>query len=256
MFWPLWARVRQAALMAACPDATLIAHPRAARHAIDPSKLVASASAVYGEEQFRELYGVIDPIPEKRVRTMDDGEQLEFAGTPLHFTHTRGHANHHFVIYDPDEKAIFTGDAFGLCYPDLCRDGLFALPSTSPTDFDGPLARDAVQVILETGAETAYPTHFGPVREMEEMARQVTAHLERSEALMLEAKASDLPDDQLEGWIRPRLDAHFAAALGDTDTARDPQTWKRLEMDLALNAQGLAFVAAKKRRKEAEASSS
>jgi glyoxylase-like metal-dependent hydrolase (beta-lactamase superfamily II) len=31
------------ALMEACPNATLLAHPRAARHLIDPTRLVASA---------------------------------------------------------------------------------------------------------------------------------------------------------------------------------------------------------------------
>ncbi|MBY0370332.1 MBL fold metallo-hydrolase, partial [bacterium] len=46
-----------AALAAACPQARVLAHPRAARHLKDPSKLVASAKAVYGEERFSELYG-------------------------------------------------------------------------------------------------------------------------------------------------------------------------------------------------------
>ena len=43
------------ALLAACPRATLLAHPRAARHLIDPSKLVQSATGVYGEERFAKL---------------------------------------------------------------------------------------------------------------------------------------------------------------------------------------------------------
>jgi len=45
----------------ACRNATVVAHPRAVPHMIDPSKLVASASAVYGEAQFKRLYGTIDP---------------------------------------------------------------------------------------------------------------------------------------------------------------------------------------------------
>ncbi|NJK88090.1 MAG: MBL fold metallo-hydrolase [Myxococcales bacterium] len=133
------------ALMKACSNATLVAHPRAARHVIDPSKLIASAQQVYGEARFRELYGEIEPIAEERVQSVEDGSSVDFAGRKLLFLHTRGHANHHFVVVDEASSAIFTGDAFGLCYPDISERGLFAFPSTSPTDFDAPLARDAVR---------------------------------------------------------------------------------------------------------------
>jgi glyoxylase-like metal-dependent hydrolase (beta-lactamase superfamily II) len=242
------------ALMKACPNATLIAHPRAAKHAIDPSKLIASASEVYGKERFEELYGVIEPIAKERVRTMEDGETLRFADRTLRFLHTRGHANHHFVILVEEDGVIFTGDAFGLCYPDLCDEGLFAFPSTSPTDFDGPLAREAVKRIVDTGAHTAYLTHFGPVTDLEGASEQLIEHLNASEQLMEEAFASDLPDDALEDFIEPKLRAHFEQALAGRAAAERPETWERLNMDLELNAQGLAFVAAKKRRKASSAS--
>ena len=47
--------------------ATLIIHPRGARHMIDPSKLIAGTIGVYGEEQFERLYGRIEPIAEDRI---------------------------------------------------------------------------------------------------------------------------------------------------------------------------------------------
>lgn len=242
------------ALMKACPSATLIAHPRAAPHAIDPSKLVGSAEKVYGEARFKELYGVIEPIPAERVRTMEDGDTLDFAGRTLHFLHTRGHANHHFVVHDPVEQAVFTGDAFGLAYPDLQHGGVFAFPSTSPTDFDGPLARAAVDRILGTGAKTAYLTHFGPLTALDTAAEQLKRTLTVSENLMLEAYRSDLPDDALEDAIAPELRAHFETRLDEAGVPKEPAAYERLEMDLRLNAQGLAFVANKKRRKDREAS--
>ena len=241
------------ALMQACPNATLVAHPRAARHAIDPSKLIASASQVYGEAKFEELYGKIEPISEARVKTMDDEETLDFNGRTLKFLHTRGHANHHFVIVDEAESSVFTGDAFGLCYPDLCPDGLFVFPSTSPTDFDGELARQAVRRIVDTGMSTAYPTHFGPVTQMNEARDQMIEWLDFSEALMEEARDSDQPDDALTGYIEPKLRKRFEEKLAGTSVGRDPATWDRLAMDIDLNAQGLAFVATKQRKKAREA---
>jgi glyoxylase-like metal-dependent hydrolase (beta-lactamase superfamily II) len=50
------------ALMRALPAAKLVAHPRGARHLIDPAKLIAGAEAVYGGEAVRRMYGEIVPV--------------------------------------------------------------------------------------------------------------------------------------------------------------------------------------------------
>ncbi len=242
------------ALAAACPGATVIAHPRAARHIIDPEKLVASATAVYGETEFRRLYGRIEPVPEERVRTMDDEETLSFGGGELTFLHTRGHANHHFCIADSGTRSIFTGDAFGLVYPALQTQGTFAYPSTSPTDFDGPLAREAVRRLRDYGAERLYPTHFGEVTDIGTAAGQLIRHLEFAEQLMHEAVESDLSDEALTGYAYGRLRDYMKGLLdGFGSLGEDPATWRLLEMDLDLNAQGIAFAANKQRRKAREA---
>ncbi|MBK6532427.1 MAG: MBL fold metallo-hydrolase [Deltaproteobacteria bacterium] len=66
------------ALMEALPNATLLAHPRAARHLIDPSRIIAGATAVYGAEQFAALYGTIRGIDASRVRSLEDGAEVPF----------------------------------------------------------------------------------------------------------------------------------------------------------------------------------
>jgi len=242
------------ALAQACPAATVLAHPRAAQHIVDPGKLVASASAVYGEAEFARLYGKIEPVPAARVREMADGETLAFGSRELTFLHTRGHANHHFCVADSATNSIFTGDAFGLHYPALQSDGPFAIPSTSPTDFDGPLAREAVQRIVDLQPATVYPTHFGAVTAIGETAGQLDRHLHFAEQAMLDAEASDLPDDALYDSILPRLRDYFAGLLdGRGALGNRAETWQLLEMDLDLNAQGLAFAAARRRRKVREA---
>lgn len=241
------------ALMRACPQATLVAHPRAAPHVVDPTKLVRSAEAVYGAERFRELYGVIDSIPASRVKIMEDGETLELGGRTLRFLHTRGHANHHFVVHDPVDETVFTGDAFGIAYPDLAEPEVFAFPSTSPTDFDGPLARAAVDRILATGARTAYLTHFGPVADLAKVGHQLKSTLQVSEDLMMEAYASDAPDEALEDRIRPALESHFGERMArhGLRPAEDQRVY--LSLDIELNAQGLAYAAQRKRRQDRDA---
>ena len=67
-------------LMQQLPNATLVAHPRAAPHLIDPEKLIAGATAVYGEEEMQRSYGTLQPMPEARVRVVEDGYALLEAG--------------------------------------------------------------------------------------------------------------------------------------------------------------------------------
>lgn len=238
-----------AKLMAACPNATLLAHPRAARHAIDPTKLVKSARTVYGDDVFDELYGDIQPIAAERVRALEDDETATFAGRTLRFLHTRGHANHHFCVLDAEEGTIYTGDAYGLVYPDLQGAGLFAFPSTSPTDFDAAAAHEAVDRIAESGATTAYPTHYGAVTDIAGVASQLHRWLDRSGDLVDELFASDHPDEALDDIARERVRGWFVDAVAERGLPDAPQTWALLEGDVELNAQGLAFAVKKKRFK-------
>lgn len=237
-----------ASLMQACPNATLLAHPNAAKHAIDPSKLVRSAKGVYGEERFAEMYGTIDPIPESRVRIMADDETLDWSGRELRFLHTRGHANHHFCIHDPASGGVFTGDSFGLVYPVLQTHGLFAIPSTSPTDFDAAAAKASLDRIVATGASTAYLTHFGGVTDLEGVARQLHAQLDRYGAIVDEAFSSDRDDAGVEAFCREQVTALFDDLLG-THGLESPMTRKILATDIDLNGQGVAFAVKKKRFK-------
>ena len=237
-------------LAQACPNATVLAHPRAAPHIVDPSRLVASATSVYGAEEFERLYGTIEPVAEERVRTVEDEGTVALGNRTLRFLHTRGHANHHFCIHDESSNALFTGDAFGLVYPALQGYGTFAFPSTSPTDFEPELAREAVNRLVALRPAAMYPTHFGAVTDYDTAAEQLVRHLDFAERLRDEAEHGDLPDEALEGWLRGRLRDYFAGLLDSLGPlATDLATWELLELDIDLNAQGIAFAANKRRRK-------
>lgn len=236
------------ALMKACPNATLLCHPRAHKHLVDPSKLIASSEQVYGEERFAELYGTIEPIDADRLRIMDDDEALEWGDRTLTFLHTRGHANHHFCIHDTESKGIFTGDSFGIVYPDLQDEGLFAFPTCTPTDFDAAAARQSVERIVGTGAKRAFLTHFGEVGDLDGVATQLVPQLDVFGSIVDEAYAAALDGDELDAFCDGRVRAHFDGLLQmhglEGDGARE-----LLELDTALNAQGLAFAVRKRRFK-------
>jgi glyoxylase-like metal-dependent hydrolase (beta-lactamase superfamily II) len=236
------------AMMKACPQATLLAHPRAARHLIDPAKLVASATGVYGAARFHDLYGVIEPIPAERVRALDDGATVTLGDATLRFLHTRGHAKHHFVVHDPALSTVFTGDTLGLVYPRLQRAGLFALISSSPTDFEPAEARASLARSVALDTETAHLTHFGPARNVAAVAAQLGAWVDRSESWLQEAVKSDAPMADVQARIREATRAAIAEQAAKVGLTLSDADWAFLGVDIDLNAQGIAFVAERMRQ--------
>ncbi len=58
----------------------------------------------------------------------DDGFSFSLDGRKLICLDTPGHARHHFTVWDEQSKGLFTGDTFGISYPELTTDkGCFAL---------------------------------------------------------------------------------------------------------------------------------
>ncbi|MEE8289280.1 MAG: MBL fold metallo-hydrolase, partial [Nitrosomonadaceae bacterium] len=72
------------------PNAKLVVHPRGARHMFDPTKLIESAIAVYGEAEFRRMYGKIRPVEASRIIEASDRFSVELSGRSLLFLDTPG----------------------------------------------------------------------------------------------------------------------------------------------------------------------
>ena len=237
-------------LMAACPNATLLAHPKAAPHAIDPSRIIAGATQVYGEEAFAELYGTIEPVPSERVRIMTDGQTLDFGTRRLTFMHTRGHANHHFCVHDDRSNGVFTGDSFGVIYPHMQGNGTLALASTSPTDFDALAAHASIDRIVATGAERVYPTHFGEHTDLKNAAWQMHAQLDAYGEVVQHALQEGIEGDALDTYCATRAQEIIEAQLAALN--HGPQEARKgiVATDVDLNGQGLAFAVRKVRFKQ------
>ncbi len=237
-------------LLSHCPNATVVAHPRAAPHVIDPARLVQSARSVYGDAEFQKLYGDIKPVPESRVYVPADGEVMPVGDTELKFIYTRGHANHHFVIHDRKTNSVFTGDSFGIAYPMLQRGSRpFLFASTSPTDFDAAEARISYDKIIATGATQAYPTHFGVWSDMRAGHAMLSEHMAQIEQIFGALKNGKTGGKEPYAFARAAIEAWFASELTARGITLTEPERQMLEMDIDLNAQGLAFAAARARKK-------
>jgi glyoxylase-like metal-dependent hydrolase (beta-lactamase superfamily II) len=236
------------ALLSHCPNAIVLAHPKAAPHLINPSRLVESAKMVYGADTFQKLYGEIVPIPSDKVRIMQDWEKIQFGSRFLQFIYTRGHANHHFVIYDSGSNGIFTGDSFGIGYPILQTGNRpFLFPSTTPTDFDAKEAKLSVEKIVNTGADKAYLTHFGEWHYLKEGAKQLLEGLSEMESIFLKAKDPNFPIEEIDEYVLHSVQNYFRREVENRKLGKDALEF--LEMDAKINAMGIAFASKRARKK-------
>lgn len=223
-------------LMQALPKATLLVHPRGARHMVDPQALYQGALAVYGQAAMDREYGQLVPVPADRVRSPQDGETLHLAGRPLHFIDTPGHARHHHCIWDARSAGWFTGDTFGLSYRETdSAQGAWVLPTSSPVQFDpGPL-RKSVERLLAMQPQQMYLTHFGAVGDVQRLADllllQVDAMVALAEGLRGAPDRHAALKAGLADQVRQQLRQHGVA---DLDAAL-----ASLALDIELNAQGL-----------------
>ncbi|WP_290536565.1 MBL fold metallo-hydrolase [Alcanivorax sp.] len=228
-------------LMEALPEATLLIHPRGARHMIDPAKLKAGAMAVYGEKAFADIYGDVIPVPESRVRTMDDGDQAVVGGRTLQFIDTPGHARHHFCVHDPVSRGLFTGDTFGLSYPALTTpNGPFICPTTTPVQFDPPALKASIRKLLALAPQRIYLTHYGMVENPQPLGERLLTMVDDYVALA-ENVAPTSDTEALEKVLMTAMGEYlFRCAREHGCEMSDEQLQAVLGLDIQLNSQGLA----------------
>jgi glyoxylase-like metal-dependent hydrolase (beta-lactamase superfamily II) len=224
-------------MMRLLPHAKLVVHPRGARHMIDPSKLWAGASAVYGEETMRRHYGSLVPVGAGRVVEAPDGFTLELAGRPLFFLDTPGHARHHFCVWDEASRSMFSGDTFGLAYRELASErGSFIMPTTTPVQFEPEALEGSIDRLVGYGPEAMLLTHYSRVTEIERLAAELKRQVRALAALGRDAPAGPARSEYLRRGVREQV-------LGWVSDHGTALSWAEVEalldVDIELNAKGL-----------------
>ena len=225
-------------LMQSLPTAQVLVHPRGQRHMIDPSALWQGALAVYGEAEMLRSYGQLRPVAAERVLASHDEQTIYLGTRPLRLIDTPGHARHHHCIWDAQTRGWFTGDTFGLSYREFDNDthGAWALPTSTPVQFDPPALKASIQRMLAAEPQAMYLTHYGRMMDVQRLADLLLAQIDEMAALGEGLRAAPDRHGQLkaglwQGYAR-RLAAH-ACPLPLS------QQHDLLAMDIELNAQGL-----------------
>lgn len=148
------------ALLRRWPAVPVYVHERGAPHIVDPRRLVASATQLYGEEGMRRLWGEVIPVPEANLHILRGGERLLDGGYRV--AYTPGHASHHVsYLHEPSGRA-FVGDVAGVTVPPSS----FVMAPTPPPDVDIAAWERSLDTLAEWQPESLGLTHFGLIEDV------------------------------------------------------------------------------------------
>lgn len=139
------------------PDVSVYVHERGALHLIDPTRLLDSATQLYGDAIDR-LWGKFLAVPAANVRALKGGEAIDAGGRRLEVAYTPGHASHHVCYFDRSCGVAFAGDAAGI----RRGTGRYVMPPTPPPDIDLEQWHASLDRLLAWSPDTLFITHFGP----------------------------------------------------------------------------------------------
>lgn len=186
-------------IVRAHPHLRVLVHEVGAPHLNDPSRLLASATRLYGDQMER-LWGEVAPVPRRNIDVLSGGERLSVAGRTFEVAYTPGHASHHVSYFDRASGVAFVGDTAGMSI-----DGGYVLPPTPPPDIDLAAWRRSVALFEEWSPGTLFLTHFGPVMHVRTHLQTLLDHLATTTALVKETLQEQGSDEERMTRFAERL---------------------------------------------------
>ena len=150
------------ALLARYPQMTLYLHERGVPHLVDPSKLINSATRIYGE-QMDVLWGEFLAVPAERIVSLNGGEPLHIGDQHFTVIAAPGHAIHHLIYIHAATRVAFVGDMAGIRMPGY----RYVRPATPPPDIDLEAWDETLQTLRHHHPAAMCLTHYGAVFDSE-----------------------------------------------------------------------------------------
>ncbi|HTW02822.1 MAG TPA: MBL fold metallo-hydrolase [Streptosporangiaceae bacterium] len=208
------------------PAAQVVVHEFGARHLADPSRLMASARMVYGDE-LDQLFGTLAPTPAERITAVGLTGRIDLGGgRRLDSHHTPGHARHHVGLVDSASGDLYVGDAAGVYIPDTGD----LRPATPPPDFDLATALASLRTFAALAPARLLFSHYGPVAAVQETldraAEEINVWVDetrraRGQGLDLDHAAAMVAERTRERYavLRDGADPELAATIDRTSSA-------------------------------------
>lgn len=170
--------------------AEVYVHPVGAPHMLNPERLLASATRIYGD-RMDSLWGEFLAVPEEKLHVATDGELLVFGNLEFLPISTPGHAEHHHAYIFED--ICFTGDVGGVRIPGY---QYLRVPMVPP-ELHLERWRQSIQRLRTHKFSRIAPTHFGIYDDPDWQLREVEKGLYDAEGWIDKMMAED-PEPPIE----------------------------------------------------------
>lgn len=206
------------------PHIKVYVHQAGAPHLVDPSKLLSSATRLYGVDMDR-LWGEVLPVPAASLVSLRGGERIEAGGRMLEAEYTPGHASHHVSYLSADTGVAFVGDTAGIRLAP--RD--YVLPPTPPPDIDLEAWESSLDLFERWQPSTLFLTHFGPSGPVRPHLAQLREHLTLMAQLVKQSLDREGDDLERERWAVEQIRVELRRRLGASE-AEVYETAARLDL--------------------------
>jgi glyoxylase-like metal-dependent hydrolase (beta-lactamase superfamily II) len=217
-----------AAGMLAKMGATICVHPAGAPHMMNPEKLIASASRIYGDKM-DSLWGEFLSVPEDNIRLVGHNDELTIHGLKFKALHSPGHAEHH-VCYQ-FEDICFTGDVGGVRIPGYH----YLRVPMPPPELNFEKWYDTLVMLRRIGMKRIAPTHFGIFEDPDWHISQVESSLKATESWLETVMPADPPIEVLREEFVKWIEAESSNLEMDAQVKKDYD----LANPLGMSADGL-----------------
>jgi glyoxylase-like metal-dependent hydrolase (beta-lactamase superfamily II) len=196
------------------PRLRVYVHEIGAKHLKDPSRLLKSATRLYGDG-LQQMFGEFLPVPEENIHALVGGESIKAAGRQIEVAYTPGHASHHVSYFDQSTGAAFTGDVASMRLPSY----KIVAPLTPPPDIDLAAFTASLAEIERRKPSQLLLPHFGNYEDVAEhlqaTRQSLYAWTERAWTVM-----KNTPDESARVSTFVALaDEEFRQQLPDPQTA-------------------------------------
>jgi glyoxylase-like metal-dependent hydrolase (beta-lactamase superfamily II) len=217
-------------LLQYAPQATVYVHRLGARHLLDTTKVVASATRIYGD-LMQTLWGEIRPVPAQQLHLLEHGDTIALDDHVLDVAYTPGHAIHHVIFFDPRSRDLFAGDVAGVRLQDVN----YVRPPTPPPDIDLEAWATSIDLMRKLQPATLYLSHFGPTYQVEPHLERLQTALFQWAELILQGLLAGKNEEQLLAYLIAQTEPELLAI------AHDPHAVKRYEIatNYRMTVQGL-----------------
>lgn len=208
--------------------AQVFVHPVGAPHMLNPEKLIASATRIYGDKM-DSLWGEFLPVPQDQLVIPNDAQAIRIGNVEFIPLNTPGHAEHHFSYLFED--VIFSGDVGGVRIPGY----QYLRVPMPPPELHIERWYESVAILRKQKAAYIAPTHFGIFDDVDWHLREIEKGLDSAARWLDEVMPSAPPVEELRQSFTDWMMKEGEAVGLDAETVKVYE----LANPLGMSADGL-----------------